>query len=365
MILRPLVRLSSASGKATSWRWVCESGRAPDLWPLRSRCLSLFRFRFWAGRTTGSKLRWRERKDSFHRTTSRSRLPGEKLSRFLSFPALLKSLEQKVDPSEERSSLLTADGFIRKASRWFQTLLASFTWELILLQAFLVWACTWKSGWGGVASADVDRWELSPTRSDRRPEVWKDLKRWKEENGKSSLMFLDCCFGLILEDLLTGARQFWVWEHQDAFFCLLSQRIYRRLWFQPQSVLPLFVCRWFQENASRTAAEELLRHKGVGEFVIRGSQSSPGEFSISVRWEKKTSPRSWIVFVWTLMTKKPHKSGWQYCYCNLPAEDAGGVFVSGVTIEAVKGPHSSCRGQTRDDAAWCSFAWRPAGGDTN
>lgn len=109
---------------------------------------------------------------------------------------------------------------------------------------------------------------------------------------KSSLMFLDCCFGLILEDLLTGARQFWVWEHQDAFFCLLSQRIYRRLWFQPQSVLPLFVCRWFQENASRTAAEELLRHKGVGEFVIRGSQSSPGEFSISVRWEKKTSPRS-------------------------------------------------------------------------
>lgn len=187
-----------------------------------------------------------------------------------------------------------------------------------------------------------------------------------EKREKSSLMFLDCCFGLILEDLLTGARQFWVWEHQDAFFCLLSQRIYRRLWFQPQSVLPLFVCRWFQENASRTAAEELLRHKGVGEFVIRGSQSSPGEFSISVRWEKKTSPRSWIVFVWTLMTKKPpqvrvtvlllqpaSRGRWR-CVC-LRSHDWGRKRATFV-LQGSK---------TRDDAAWCSSAWRPAGGDTN
>lgn len=47
----------------------------------------------------------------------------------------------------------------------------------------------------------------------------------------------------------------------------------------------LCVClfRWFQENASRSAAEELLRYKSVGDFVIRGCQSSPGDFSISVK----------------------------------------------------------------------------------
>ena len=44
------------------------------------------------------------------------------------------------------------------------------------------------------------------------------------------------------------------------------------------------VGRWFQEDASRSSAEEDLMTKGVGYFLIRGSQSSPGDFSISVRW---------------------------------------------------------------------------------
>lgn len=61
--------------------------------------------------------------------------------------------------------------------------------------------------------------------------------------------------------------------------------------FNHKTTLPLFVCSWFQENASRSAAEELLRRKNVGEFVIRGCQSTPGEFSISVRWEKENKSR--------------------------------------------------------------------------
>lgn len=52
------------------------------------------------------------------------------------------------------------------------------------------------------------------------------------------------------------------------------------------------VCRWFQENTSRSAAEELLRHKDVGQFVIRGCQTSRGEFSISVRWGTSPDPGS-------------------------------------------------------------------------
>uniref|UniRef100_A0A3B4WY21 Osteoclast-stimulating factor 1 n=1 Tax=Seriola lalandi dorsalis TaxID=1841481 RepID=A0A3B4WY21_SERLL len=55
--------------------------------------------------------------------------------------------------------------------------------------------------------------------------------------------------------------------------------------FVPQNYLEMQTPRWFQENASRNAAEELLRSKDVGDFVIRGSQSSPGDFSISVRHE--------------------------------------------------------------------------------
>ncbi|XP_026180326.1 GRB2-related adapter protein 2a [Mastacembelus armatus] len=53
----------------------------------------------------------------------------------------------------------------------------------------------------------------------------------------------------------------------------------------PQNYIEMQTPRWFQENASRSAAEELLRNKDVGDFVIRGSQSSPGDFSISVKHE--------------------------------------------------------------------------------
>ncbi|TRY87832.1 hypothetical protein DNTS_015731 [Danionella cerebrum] len=42
---------------------------------------------------------------------------------------------------------------------------------------------------------------------------------------------------------------------------------------------------WFKENASRGSAEEMLISRAVGAFLIRGSQSSPGDFSISVRHE--------------------------------------------------------------------------------
>ncbi|XP_051245337.1 GRB2-related adapter protein 2a isoform X2 [Dicentrarchus labrax] len=55
--------------------------------------------------------------------------------------------------------------------------------------------------------------------------------------------------------------------------------------FVPQNYIDMQSPRWFQENASRNNAEELLRHQSVGDFVIRGCQSSPGDFSISVKHE--------------------------------------------------------------------------------
>ncbi|XP_068434974.1 GRB2-related adapter protein 2a [Clinocottus analis] len=55
--------------------------------------------------------------------------------------------------------------------------------------------------------------------------------------------------------------------------------------FIPQNYIEMQTPRWFQENSSRSAAEEVLRHKSLGDFVIRGCQSSPGDFSISVKHE--------------------------------------------------------------------------------
>ncbi|KAG7460114.1 hypothetical protein MATL_G00217790 [Megalops atlanticus] len=55
--------------------------------------------------------------------------------------------------------------------------------------------------------------------------------------------------------------------------------------FVPKNYIDRYIPSWFQENASRNSAEEMLMSREVGAFLIRGSQSSPGDFSISVRHE--------------------------------------------------------------------------------
>ncbi|XP_051987509.1 GRB2-related adapter protein-like [Xyrauchen texanus] len=55
--------------------------------------------------------------------------------------------------------------------------------------------------------------------------------------------------------------------------------------YVPKNYVDRQTSSWFKENASRSTAEEMLMSKELGAFLIRGSQSSPGEFSISVRHE--------------------------------------------------------------------------------
>uniref|UniRef100_A0A8C8DPX1 Osteoclast-stimulating factor 1 n=1 Tax=Oryzias sinensis TaxID=183150 RepID=A0A8C8DPX1_9TELE len=55
--------------------------------------------------------------------------------------------------------------------------------------------------------------------------------------------------------------------------------------YVPKNYLEIQLPAWFQENTSRSGAEEILRHRDVGDFVIRGCQTSPGDFSISVKHE--------------------------------------------------------------------------------
>ncbi|XP_017337572.1 GRB2-related adapter protein 2b isoform X2 [Ictalurus punctatus] len=55
--------------------------------------------------------------------------------------------------------------------------------------------------------------------------------------------------------------------------------------FVPRNYITLDIPSWYQEDMSRRASESALMPQPIGSFIIRGSQSSPGNFSISVRHE--------------------------------------------------------------------------------
>ncbi|XP_058046403.1 GRB2-related adapter protein 2 isoform X1 [Ahaetulla prasina] len=56
--------------------------------------------------------------------------------------------------------------------------------------------------------------------------------------------------------------------------------------YVPKNYIDFQIPSWFQERVSRHMAETMLRDKGVGAFIVRASQNSPGDFSISVRHEE-------------------------------------------------------------------------------
>lgn len=54
--------------------------------------------------------------------------------------------------------------------------------------------------------------------------------------------------------------------------------------FVPKNFINLHLPSWYQENTSRSDAEQSLMSQPVGAFLLRGSQNAaPGDFSISVR----------------------------------------------------------------------------------
>lgn len=80
--------------------------------------------------------------------------------------------------------------------------------------------------------------------------------------------------------------------------------------FVPHSYLDVQMPSWFQENASRSFAEEDLMDKSVGHFLIRGSQSTPGDFSISVRHEHD------VQHFKVIKDNKGHYSLWSDKFCS-------------------------------------------------
>ncbi|XP_009320854.1 PREDICTED: GRB2-related adapter protein 2 [Pygoscelis adeliae] len=55
--------------------------------------------------------------------------------------------------------------------------------------------------------------------------------------------------------------------------------------YVPKNFIDFHVPPWFDERISRHEAENILMSKGVGSFIVRASQNSQGDFSISVRHE--------------------------------------------------------------------------------
>ncbi|XP_072208194.1 GRB2-related adapter protein 2 [Excalfactoria chinensis] len=56
--------------------------------------------------------------------------------------------------------------------------------------------------------------------------------------------------------------------------------------YVPKNFIDFHVPPWFDEKISRHEAESILMSKGVGSFIVRASQNSHGDFSISVRHEE-------------------------------------------------------------------------------
>ncbi|NP_001017756.1 GRB2-related adapter protein 2a [Danio rerio] len=75
--------------------------------------------------------------------------------------------------------------------------------------------------------------------------------------------------------------------------------------YVPKNYVDRQIPSWFKESASRGSAEETLMSREVGAFLIRGSQSSPGDFSISVRHDydvqhfKVMKDKSGHYYLWT------------------------------------------------------------------
>ncbi|XP_053325275.1 GRB2-related adapter protein 2 [Spea bombifrons] len=83
--------------------------------------------------------------------------------------------------------------------------------------------------------------------------------------------------------------------------------------YVPKNYVQMNNPKWFRENISRAEAENILMGKRLGSFIIRASQTSKGEFSISVRHEEDVQhfkvmrdPRG-NYFLWTEKFKSLNK----------------------------------------------------------
>ncbi|XP_017292935.1 GRB2-related adapter protein-like [Kryptolebias marmoratus] len=66
--------------------------------------------------------------------------------------------------------------------------------------------------------------------------------------------------------------------------CWFTAEIQGKRGFVPENYLYLLPHAWFAGSVSRLEAEQLLRWQETGVFLVRESESAPGEFSLSVSY---------------------------------------------------------------------------------
>ena len=111
----------------------------------------------------------------------------------------------------------------------------------------------------------------------------------------SIILFLKLCARWSISserDMRYGVPWFWRFTMHRNWALLRNLRF-------PWYVLPVITFyRWYHAGADAQAADKILRRHGSGgSFLVRPSQSSPGELTLSIRSVKPTAmhcPISWI-----------------------------------------------------------------------
>uniref|UniRef100_A0A8D3BUR1 GRB2 related adaptor protein b n=1 Tax=Scophthalmus maximus TaxID=52904 RepID=A0A8D3BUR1_SCOMX len=78
--------------------------------------------------------------------------------------------------------------------------------------------------------------------------------------------------------------------------CWFTAEIQGKRGYVPENYVSLLPHRWFAGRVSRLEAEQRLRWQDAGVFLVRESESAPGEFSVSVRSQRE------------MLFKETHKS---------------------------------------------------------
>ncbi|KAJ7330058.1 hypothetical protein JRQ81_016232 [Phrynocephalus forsythii] len=111
---------------------------------------------------------------------------------------------------------------------------------------------------------------------------------------------LSFCAGDILKIL--SSQENWYWAELKSYEG-----------YVPKNFIDFHIPSWFHEGVSRHKAESLLKDKSVGFFIVRASQNSSGDFSISVRHEedvqhfKVMKDTSGNYFLWSEMFQSLNK----------------------------------------------------------
>ncbi|XP_049900861.1 GRB2-related adapter protein-like isoform X2 [Epinephelus moara] len=69
--------------------------------------------------------------------------------------------------------------------------------------------------------------------------------------------------------------------------CWVTAEIQGKRGYVPENYISLLPYPWFAGRVSRLEAEKLLRWQDTGVFLVRESESAPGEFSVSVSYGER------------------------------------------------------------------------------